>query len=318
MNRLISVVFVFVIMLIAAAPVSAQVGDTILCNPSTGVGTNDIPLSANAEAAQTFTAPETFTLTAVKLPLQRISSPSGTFTVRITDTTTEGEVSALGDLNPSVDTDVVHSSVTLSKMLLPEATGTSADQNLSCDPDNDIGYMVELTTPVVLSEGVVYAIVADATSTPGNVQWAIVTSPDSLADGQAGTNTVSFDEGVPEEWGLAYGAETDSGFALYSNIITPVDPFTIDSGFREYLSRIGLNDVNGKTLFFGIVFAALSMIMMLNGVKGYITMGFIFLVMTVFAGEEYITPTIYLGTILMMFVGAAVGWIILRSKGESA
>lgn len=303
------------LLIIASVPASAQVGDTVLCNPVTGSSTHDKGLSSAVEAAQTFEAPETFTLTAVKLPLQRNGSPSGTFTLRITDTTTDGEVSPLGSFNPSVDTDVTHSSVSINKTELPEASGTATDQNLSCDPDDtDNGYVVELTTPVVLTQGIVYAIVVDASSTPGNVQWGISLQTGLYTDGQAGVNDQSFDEGVPEEWSLYNGGEFDSGFALYSNVITPDEPGSIDTWFRDYLTNMGMNDINGKTLFFAIVMGALSVILTMNGWRGLIVMALMFLIMTVFAGEEYISTAIYLATVALMFIGVAVGWLILRNK----
>lgn len=302
-------------MCFGSLPANAQVGDTVLCVPVTGTSTHDKPLSTNVEAAQTFEAPSTFTLTAVKLPLQRNGSPTGTFTLRITDTTTEGEVSPLGSFNPSVDTDVTHSSVSINKSELPEATGLAADQDLSCDPDDtENGYVVELTTPVVLTQGIVYAIVVDASSTPGNVQWGISLQTGLYADGQAGVNDNVENEGVPEDWALYNGGAFDSGFALYSNVITPDEEGSIDTWFRDYLSQVGLNDINGKTLFFAVVMGALSVILTMNGWRGLIVMALMFLIMTVFAGEEYISAAIYLATVALMFIGVAVGWLILRGR----
>lgn len=277
----------------------AQVGDIAICNAVVGSTTHDTPLSANVETAQGFTLLTTTTVSGIKLPLQRIGSPAGTVTVRITAVTTNSG----GIVVPDIPT-AVYFTESYSKLTFPVASGTSTDQTVTCtDTSGDTtGTVLEFTTPIALSGGS-YAIVVDASSTPGDMQWGITPASPTYAGGICSNNSNSANEGIPDDWLGCYGGLTDSGFVVFSNVITPVEN-DIDSWLDNFLTGLNLNTPFGRLLA-GFLFATvLFFILSALRIPWIMSLGVAGLSGTFLTAATIFDPAILLGMIAIVGLGA--------------
>lgn len=282
----------------------ADIGGIEICNGVTGSTTHDTPLSANTETAQGFTLTTGTTIAGVKLPLQRIGSPAGTVTVRITATTTN----SAGIVVPDITT-AVYITDSYSKLSFPAASGTATDQTLTCNlVSNDPGgTAMSFTTPTYLPPGT-YAIVVDATSTPGDMQWGVPISSPTYAGGICSNNSNSANENDPDDWLRCYGGDTDSGFVVYNNIVPVVTEGTFDSWLDNFLSSLGMNSPVGRLLVGSLFAGVLFFVLAIKEVPWIISLGITgFAVVTMTAAMVF-NPAILLGLIAIVGV-ASIGLI---------
>lgn len=291
--------------IIAGDVAMADVGEIAICNERVGFSTHSQSVGSTVEGAQIFTPTTTFTASGVKLPIYEFTTANltgDTIGVRITET-----VDVSGTFRP--DGGAVLASGTVAGEVIPLVVnpGTAAIQDLDCEADSGAGTVFEFDTPVVLSAGTAYAILMGDNSTD-SVRWGVVihNAPDydNYDPGNFQNNTASQSSLIPSEWvdwcSLCDGADSDSGFAVYSNITPEPTGTNVNSWITTFLCVAGICDTTGKILFFGIALMGIFFSMVMKGVSSIVGMAIVWLGLLTLVESNFLPPGI-LFTALFVF-----------------
>lgn len=116
-----------------AVPANAQIGDVIVCRSSSGSSAHSEAMGSGEFLAQTFLATESGLVSAVKLPITRISG-SNTFDVYLYPT-----ADVAGTQRPDLSGSALASLLNVSMTALPDSAGTVVDQSITCNTTERAG-----------------------------------------------------------------------------------------------------------------------------------------------------------------------------------
>jgi hypothetical protein len=259
MKYLFGIIALSTLIVISYNTTSADVGDAVICHSKVGTSNGSTSLASAVEAAQTFTTPYAFVATGVKLPVYdnviTAEQADVTFTLQLFDTVTPGS-----DPLPDYSGGAL-ASVTLNTADLPDSTNTAVDQTVECDSTVRPEHVFEFSSPVSLNGATAYAIVVQAACASACANLAVPITSDTYADGNALENGSAFNEAVPTDWSYLYGSETDSGFVVYGNVVTPPDTVTVDSWILSWIDTFGFNSPMGKLLIAIVAMAVVFLIL---------------------------------------------------------
>ncbi len=246
-------VFIFVLgIVIFAVPTNhayalAGVGTEQICVVNDVSASSINSMDSDDADGQTFIAPATFNLGAIKLNSYITTALDGaSLTVRITDVLGASPGGA-PDLNNVLGTEVYDTT------LVPIFDQVTASNNLfNCDPDIRSGQVIIFDPAIPLSSGTQYAITIEGVggSVLDDFLWPYTGFDDFYPDGNHFECNVptACTKLTPATWDLSGGIH-DAGFAVFDDIIQFENPAdSAEAWLERLLSDLGLNDVNGKLL----------------------------------------------------------------------
>lgn len=243
-----------------AVPASAQIGDVIDCRPSDGSSNHSEGFGSGEFLAQTFLATESGLVSAVKVPVTRISG-SNTFDVFLYPT---ADVS--GTQRPDLSGAPLASLLNVGMTTLPNSAGTFADQALACNTTDKPGQVFEFTTPVFVSSGTTYAIVIDPnTGGEWNAELTAIIGdvyPAGHFDSCNSAAPLFRNCADPADWAIEGATGDESAFAVFGIVVTPPAERTIDTWIVNLLNAMGMNSPMGRLLI-GVGFAVVVLIALL-------------------------------------------------------
>lgn len=287
--------------------VSADVGDVEICNSRTNFNLSGISISSNVEGAQTFTPSQTFTVSGIKLPAFHLDTqPDANISFFIVPTTLSG-----GKLRPDTTAGTL-ATVVMNTSEFPDISSvTETEQALVCSSASATGTVIEFGTPAELTGGTTYAIYVDAACGTACFRWGIpiqtAPTPNNYAGGQAYSNPSINNPAVPADWddycaGCVDG-DSDSGFAIYSNVVTPVEN-DVTSWITNFLASMGMDSPVGRILVGSMFTMFFFLILAKWGVPWILSLGLTGLFTTFLTAAFIFDPAILLGLAALVMFGA--------------